>query len=150
MELLREVQGAHGGERIYCAAIGPDKRLYTGGDDKVRRRRWRCCWGAAAGALQRWRRAGSALWGCCCSLHCSAGRARLAGWRCSGAHPPPPPRPPARPWLQMIRAWDPSSLESVPCIAPMGHEASVRALAAGCCSTLLSGDANGELAIWSL
>jgi hypothetical protein len=51
---------------------------------------------------------------------------------------------------QMIRAWDPSSLDAVLGREPMGHEGSVRALAAGCCSSLMSGDANGELAIWSL
>ena len=57
---------------------------------------------------------------------------------------PPPP------WVQMIRVWDPASLEPVAGRDDMCHEASVRVLAAGPNSCLLSGCANGELAIWSL
>lgn len=38
LELMMEVRGAHEGTRIYCAAVGPDGVLYTGGDDKLVRR----------------------------------------------------------------------------------------------------------------
>ena len=35
MELIQEVKCAHSGQRVQCATVGPDKFLYTGGDDKV-------------------------------------------------------------------------------------------------------------------
>ena len=35
MELVGEVNNAHEGQRVNCAAVGPDRMLYTGGDDKV-------------------------------------------------------------------------------------------------------------------
>lgn len=35
LELVMEVQKAHDGQRIQCAAVAPDGCLYTGGDDKV-------------------------------------------------------------------------------------------------------------------
>ena len=35
LELVMEVRKAHDGQRIQCAAVGPDGFLYTGGDDKV-------------------------------------------------------------------------------------------------------------------
>ncbi|KAK9815652.1 hypothetical protein WJX72_007443 [[Myrmecia] bisecta] len=40
LELVMQVANAHDGEKIQCAAIGPDGFLYTGGDDKLVRR-WR-------------------------------------------------------------------------------------------------------------
>eukprot|EP00891_Asterochloris_glomerata_P007760 jgi/Astpho2/7760/Aster-07599 len=38
MELVGEKNNAHEGQRINCAAVGPDRMLYTGGDDKLVRR----------------------------------------------------------------------------------------------------------------
>lgn len=35
LELVQEVKKAHDGQRVQCAAAGPDNFLYTGGDDKV-------------------------------------------------------------------------------------------------------------------
>ena len=35
MELVGEKNHAHEGQRVNCAAVGPDRMLYTGGDDKV-------------------------------------------------------------------------------------------------------------------
>lgn len=35
MELVQDVQKAHEGGRVNCAAVGADGNLYTGGDDKV-------------------------------------------------------------------------------------------------------------------
>ena len=39
MELVGEKNSAHEGQRVNCAAVGPDRMLYTGGDDKVSTRR---------------------------------------------------------------------------------------------------------------
>lgn len=35
LELIQCSAGAHDGGKVHCAAIGPDGRLYTGGEDKV-------------------------------------------------------------------------------------------------------------------
>jgi hypothetical protein len=159
LELLREVKAAHGGERIYCATFGPDKLLYTGGDDKVGC--GACGWQDGhssrvlylSAALPWWRRHGPPVPANqhlqLTSLLHSARHLHAIAKLLSG-----PPvlvaDAPLVPLLQMIRVWDPASLEAVAGRGNMCHEASVRALAAGPNSCLMSGCANGELAIWSL
>ena len=43
MELVGEKNHAHEGQRVNCAAVGPDRMLYTGGDDKVSPCGRTCC-----------------------------------------------------------------------------------------------------------
>jgi pleiotropic regulator 1 len=38
LELIQCCQGAHDGGKVHCGAVGPDGRLYTGGEDKLVRR----------------------------------------------------------------------------------------------------------------
>ncbi len=37
LTLLAEARRAHGGDKVFCAAVGANGVLFTGGDDKVRR-----------------------------------------------------------------------------------------------------------------
>lgn len=81
LDLVLEVKAAHNKERIYCAVMGPDGTLYTGGEDK------------------------------------------------------------------MVRRWSPAVLE--PTGPPLEfHNAAIKALAAGDRECLVSGDANGDMAVW--
>lgn len=36
LELVMCIEKAHDGGKVHCAAVGPDRNLYTGGEDKVR------------------------------------------------------------------------------------------------------------------
>jgi hypothetical protein len=146
LEPVADVRAAHDGGRLHCAVIGPDGRLYTGGDDQVG--------GWAARPLHHW-----------------APRAAVPGWRGGGRvaagglgrqmqagavseRPAPhgatefsPPCPHLH--AQLVRRWAVDAL--VPAAAALyAHNHSVRALAAGPGGLLVSGDKGGEVAVWAV
>ena len=159
---------AHGGERVHCLAVGPDGLLYSGGSDKVGLGHCIACLLAFLEPPDVGGKGGGAVgqhYGLArCWLPCEGRIVRAATDRQLATLCTAPPRlrhslpatpanhlapSPPTPVPQLVRRWDPQLL--VPAAGPLlCHHHSVRTLAAGGRELLVSGDKNGEVALWKV
>ena len=150
LEIVVDRRAAHSGQRVHCAAVGPDGLLYTGGDDQVSA----SARDSGEGGLREGRGRGGAPRG---AAAVAAAAAKLVAISTRTPDPPtalpaphsphPPPSPPPSPPSQLVRRWQPSLL--LPAAGPLYcHAHPVRTLAAGARGLLVSGDKGGEVAVW--